>query len=367
MPVNPVALSLGDGAGIGPEIAIKAWQALRSHESPGQDNKQGGEVSPHRYPFILIAPPDLINPYLKAAHLPPAKPISRFEDGANFFDKALPIFPIKGDFITPGTPSQKSAEIALESLEKALSFTLSGDVSALVTNPIAKDNLYKIGFSYPGHTEYLGAKCLGHDTPYARGPVMMLTAGDKLRVALATVHTPLVNVPEHLSSDLIIKRAKVILGALETDFNIPAPRLALCGLNPHAGENGHIGDEEINIINPAAKTLQAQGYAVTNARSADTLFHEEARRDYDAVLAMYHDQGLIPVKMLDFFGGVNITLGLPIIRTSPDHGTAFNIAGCHGAGEGHARADSLIAAIKTAHHLAHNRATNRLAKITTTA
>ena len=209
--------------------------------------------------------------------------------------------------------------------------------------------LYESGFKFPGHTEFLGHLVKGHDAPYAKGPVMMLAA-QNLRVGLATVHIPLKTAAEELSIDGIVATARVILGALKTDFGIAQPRLALTGLNPHAGETGALGREEIEIINPAAQMLRSDGYNVTDAQPADTLFHAEAREGYDAVLAMYHDQGLIPVKTLDFHGGVNITLGLPLIRTSPDHGTAFGIAG-----QDIARPDSLIASIRKARENADNR------------
>jgi len=218
-----------------------------------------------------------------------------------------------------------------------------------VTNPIAKHVLYDAGFRFPGHTEFLGHLSEGHTAPYAKGPVMMIAA-QGLRVGLATVHIPLQTAAEQLSIDGIIQTARVMLGALKTDFGIAEPRLALTGLNPHAGEGGALGREEIGIINPAAQILRDEGFDVTDAQPADTLFHAEAREGYDAVLAMYHDQGLIPVKTIDFHGGVNITLGLPFIRTSPDHGTAFGIAG-----QNIARPDSLIAAIKKARENADNR------------
>ena len=234
-------------------------------------------------------------------------------------------------------------------LKQGVSLCLSGKADALITNPIAKHVLYEAGFDFPGHTEFLGHLSANQTVPYPKGPVMMLAAQD-LRVGLATVHMPLREAVTTLTQDRIMETAEVMLGALKHDFGFSAPRLALTGLNPHAGETGALGDEEINIINPAAARLRAKGHLVTDAQPADTLFHAEARQNYDAVLAMYHDQGLIPVKTLDFHGGVNITLGLPFIRTSPDHGTAFGIAG-----QGLARPDSLIAAIKKARELADHR------------
>ena len=261
----------------------------------------------------------------------------------------FPFLCIDGPAGELGQPTAKNAPSVISSIEKAVSLCLSGDADAVVTNPIAKHVLYEAGFRFPGHTEFLGSLGQGHDAPYAPGPVMMLAAQD-LRVGLATVHVALKSAAMQLSTDTILRTARVMIGALKTDFGVKNPRLALTGLNPHAGEDGALGREEIEIINPAAQILRGEGHDVTDAQPADTLFHAEARRGYDAVLAMYHDQGLIPVKTLDFHGGVNITLGLPFIRTSPDHGTAFGIAG-----QGVARPDSLIAAIKTAREIANNR------------
>jgi len=268
----------------------------------------------------------------------PSKAVS-LSDTANTFLDHLPVIDIENTGISAIT----------DSIVMAVTNALEGKASAVVTNPIAKDVLYAAGFNHPGHTEYLGELTKHEQAPYAQGPVMMLSGGG-LRVALETVHMPLIEAAKSISKESVINTATVMYGALQCDFGIKSPRISLSGLNPHAGENGNLGREEINIINPAAEALRDKGITVTNAQSADTLFHAEARQNYDAVLAMYHDQGLIPVKRLDFHGGVNITLGLPIVRTSPDHGTAFNIAG-----QGIARADSLIAAIKTAHTISNNR------------
>ena len=324
--MRPLILSMGDPAGIGPEITIKAWHALR-------DNPQ--------HSFAILAPPSIFG----TADIEIIDDISQAPD---VFPKGLPVLSID----MPATTVQPSADNApaiTASIEQGVELCLSQQASGLVTNPIAKEILYQAGFKFPGHTEYLGALTQNITSPYARGPVMMLAAQD-LRVGLVSVHIPLKDVAGHITTDLIVQKARVILGALKTDFGIAAPRLTLCGLNPHAGENGTIGREETDIINPAAHILRAEGHDVTNAQSADTLFHNEARQSYHAALAMYHDQGLIPVKTLDFHGGVNITLGLPIIRTSPDHGTAFNIAG-----QNIARPDSLIAAIRQARIMADNR------------
>ena len=328
--MRPFALSMGDPAGIGPEITVKAWQTLRA--------------SPN-HAFAVIAPPAVFSDV-------PHRIISNIDDAGSVFKEALPVLAIDGTGGTLGKPSSENAASVIASIELAVTLCLSGQADGVVTNPIAKHVLYEAGFKFPGHTEFLGHLGQGHDTPYAPGPVMMLAAQD-LRVGLATVHVPLKSAATELSSDTILRTARVMLGALETDFGVKNPRLALTGLNPHAGEDGALGREEIEIINPAAHILREEGFDVTNAQPADTLFHAEAREGYDAVLAMYHDQGLIPVKTLDFHGGVNITLGLPFIRTSPDHGTAFGIAG-----QGVARPDSLIAALKKAREIANNRHVN---------
>lgn len=331
--VAPLLLSMGDPAGIGPEITLKAWQALR-HESD--------------FSFAIIATPSVIEK-ANTAYNHPLKTIDSCDQITEVFSDALPILPIGGRAPIAGHPDPDHALAVTESIERAVSRCLNGEADGLITNPIAKNVLYQAGFKFPGHTEYLGQLTQNAKPPYQRGPVMMLSGGG-LRVGLATVHLSLKDAVHQLSSEAIIRNARVMHGALQCDFAIASPRISLTGLNPHAGENGALGMEEKNIINPAARLLRSEGLNVTDAQPADTLFHSEARKQYDAVLAMYHDQGLIPVKTLDFHGGVNITLGLPIIRTSPDHGTAFGIAG-----QNKARADSLIAAIKAARVLANNR------------
>ena len=328
--MRPFALSMGDPAGIGPEITIKAWEALRDLPE---------------YAFAVIAPPATFSDS-------PHRVVTTIDDASSVFGDALPVLAIDGDIGVAGHPSSDNAPSVINSIETAVSLCLSEQADGVVTNPIAKNVLYDAGFQFPGHTEFLGHLGQGQDAPYAPGPVMMLAAQD-LRVGLATVHVSLKSAATQLSQDTILRTARVMLGALKIDFGVQNPRLALTGLNPHAGEDGALGREEIEIINPAAQLLRDEGHNVTNAQPADTLFHAEARQGYDAVLAMYHDQGLIPVKTLDFHGGVNITLGLPFIRTSPDHGTAFGIAG-----QDIARPDSLIAAIKKAREIANNRHDN---------
>ncbi|MGJ8559074.1 MAG: 4-hydroxythreonine-4-phosphate dehydrogenase PdxA [Litorimonas sp.] len=330
--MKPLALTLGDPAGIGPEITWKAWEQLRDDPDLA---------------FAVIAPTAALTRVSRSDH--PVRIISKLSDVSACFADALPVLPIEGNTARPGEPDPIHADTITRSIQTAVSLCLLRDADAVVTNPIAKDVLYRAGFTFPGHTEYLGSLCTGVDAPYHSGPVMMLTAQD-LRVGLATIHIALRAISPTLTSSIVMDAARTLLGALQQDFGINKPRLAVCGLNPHAGENGAIGTEEQDIINPVCRLLRAEGHNVTDALPADTLFHAEARLTYDGVLAMYHDQGLIPVKTLDFHGGVNVTLGLPIVRTSPDHGTAFDIAG-----EGIARPDSLIAALRKAREIATHR------------
>jgi len=332
---KPLVLTMGDPAGIGPEITAKAWDKLRAKPE---------------FCFIVIAPISVARAACRDLKLPAPIPIQELADVAAVFDKGLPVLPIDGDAVQAGQPNVSAAPTIIESIKRAVDLAVSGAASGVVTNPISKHVLYQTGFEHPGHTEFLGALTKGIDASYSRGPVMMLSGGG-LRVGLATVHTPLADAAASLTGETIKANARVMFEALRCDFGINAPRLAMTGLNPHAGEDGALGREEIEIINPAAQALRDAGINITDAQPADTLFHAEAREGYDAVLAMYHDQGLIPVKTLDFHGGVNITLGLPIVRTSPDHGTAFGIAG-----QGIARPDSLIAAIKVAKDIATHRA-----------
>jgi 4-hydroxythreonine-4-phosphate dehydrogenase len=231
-----------------------------------------------------------------------------------------------------------------------VALALRGEASGVVTAPIAKAPLYAAGFRFPGHTEFLGDLAPPPHGEAGRGPVMMLVAAD-LRAALVTIHEPLARVSALLTVEAIVNAGLVTARALDRDFGIAAPRLAVAGLNPHAGEAGAIGGEEVAVVAPAVRALRAAGVEATGPHPADSLFHPEARTKYDAVLCLYHDQALIPVKMLDFWGGVNVTLGLPIVRTSPDHGVGFDIAG-----QGVARPDSLIAALRLAAAIAERRA-----------
>ena len=318
----PLALTLGDPEGIAPEITAKAWERLRTE--PG-------------LAFGLVCPGDL-----------PDMPIPTrwcaWDEVGEVWGHALPV-------VGAGLDGLSLSRQVAGSIDQGVSAALSGDAAAVVTNPISKARLYADGFAHPGHTEFLGELTAHTPTPYPRGPVMMVAVGDELRVALVSVHESLRDMLDRLTPERVERAARTLHGALVHDFGIEEPRIALCGLNPHAGEDGHMGSEERDILNPVAERLRQEGIAITDARPADTLFHLEARAGYDAVLALYHDQGLTPVKSLDFHRGVNITLGLPIVRTSPDHGTGFDIAG-----KGLARPDSLIEAIRAARRLASNRA-----------
>ncbi len=326
----PLALSMGEPAGVGPEIIAGAWALLRS----------GGPA------FVVIGDAALLR-----AQGQPVEAVLSAADAPAAFRRAIPVLdhPLPAR-VTAGRPEPANAGTVADWIEQAVNLALAGEASGVVTAPIAKAPLYAAGFRFPGHTEFIAE--LTADTPFAgtRGPVMMLTAKD-LRACLVTIHAPLAEVPELVTAERVCRTARVVHEAMKRDFGIAAPRLALAALNPHAGEGGAIGLEEIEILIPAAAALRAEGITITDPLPADTLFHDAARATYDAVLCLYHDQALIPVKTLDFWGGVNTTLGLPVIRTSPDHGTGFDIAG-----KGVARADSLIAAVRLAGVMAAARA-----------
>ncbi len=318
---------MGDPAGIGPEVTAKAWQKLRMGKTP----------------FCVLGDPALY-------HFVPTRLISRVSEAYQIFGAALPVlegFETAG--VLAGQPSPHHAGVVLASIERGVDLVLAGQAQALVTAPIAKSVLMAAGFSHPGHTEFLGA--LLATTPFAqtRGPVMML-AVDGLRVVPVTIHCALSEVASRLTQEAIVHAARVTAEALQRDLGLTTPRLVVAALNPHAGEDGAFGDEEGRVIAPAVKALQALGIKVRGPLPADSLFHAEARTKFDAAICMYHDQALIPLKALDFWGGVNATLGLPIIRTSPDHGTGFDIAG-HGI----ARPESMIAAIRMAATMAEGR------------
>ncbi len=330
----PLALTLGDPAGIGPEIIVKAWLSLRDSGPP----------------FMVVGDAQSLASASNAGRSI-VRTVGGPQDAAAIFASALPVLdlPLLAPVVA-GQPSKGAATQVIAWIETAAGLALSGKVSGMVTAPIAKAPLYAAGFRFPGHTEFLGELTSASRRPGPTGPVMMLTAQD-LRVSLVTVHEPLADVPARLNVEAIVKVSMVTARALKEDFGIVAPRLAVAALNPHAGEAGTIGTEEGDVIAPAVRALRAQGLEVSGPHPADSLFHPEARARYDAVICMYHDQALIPVKMLDFWGGVNITLGLPIVRTSPDHGVGFDIAG-----RGVARPDSLIAALRMAAEIAARRA-----------
>ena len=330
--IKPIAMTLGEPGGIGPELAIKAWLARAEHNLP---------------PFFILSPKTIIDQTIESLGLRVrTKGIGEVSQASKFFEDVLPVFEIPGSAqdIKPGTTSSKTASVVIDSITHAVNLTRSGKSAAVVTNPIQKSALYQAGFKHPGHTEFL-AELSGPDTI----PVMML-ANSQLRVVPMTIHIALAEVPKQLTGELIQQLVRITAKALQQDFGLKRPRLAIAGLNPHAGEDGSMGNEEIRIMRPAIMALQDEGFDVIGPLPADTMFHAEARANYDVALCPYHDQALIPVKTLDFHGGVNVTLGLPFIRTSPDHGTALDIAG-----KGIARPDSLIAAIKMAANMARKR------------
>ena len=345
---RPLALTMGEPAGIGTEITLKAYAAL-------------SQAPPGRAPtFFLIDDPVRVE---KAVRVMDADvrvaTIEAPQDATATFARALPILPLEGAspallHVQPGTPSGATAGAVRGSIAQGVGLALEGLAGGVVTNPIQKKVLADAGWGHPGHTEYLGALTADAAMPrgFVRGPVMMLAAeAEGLRVVPVTIHTPLRAVPDALSADGIVRAGVVTAQALTRDFGVARPRIAVSGLNPHAGEGGALGTEEAEVIEPAIGALREQGIDAFGPLPADTMFHEAARAGFDAALCMYHDQALVPVKTLAFDSAVNVTLGLPIVRTSPDHGTALGIAG-----RGVARPASLIGAILTAARLADARA-----------
>jgi 4-hydroxythreonine-4-phosphate dehydrogenase len=333
---GPLALTMGDPAGVGGEITLKAWikRKTNSEECP---------------PFFVIDDADRLSTLAARLSLDvPLLAIDHPAQAADAFATALPVLhqPLAVPSV-PGKPNAANAAATLAAIERAVTLVQNGQAAAVVTNPISKDVLYGAGFKFPGHTEFL-AHLAGGDVQ----PVMML-ACDQLRVVLATVHVSLKDAIAQLSTDGICRVARITHAALKRDFAIVDPVLAVAGLNPHAGEGGAMGREEIDIITPAIKRLQDEGINAQGPYPPDTLFTAKALPTYDAALCMYHDQGLIPLKTLDFERGVNATLGLPFVRTSPDHGTAFDIAGTGKASE-----LSLMAALNMAAKMATARAGN---------
>ncbi|WP_455478459.1 4-hydroxythreonine-4-phosphate dehydrogenase PdxA [Bartonella sp. B10] len=331
--MSTLVVSGGDPAGIGPEIAIKAWNLRTIRQIP---------------PFVLLADPDVILSRahflqidVKVEHVFTDNPVKNFQT-------ALPVIPLKNRQSDQlGLPSPNNAAGIIESIERSVQLIQNGHACALVTCPIAKKILYDAGFKFPGHTEFI-AHLVNKVSNKCYHPVMMLS-GSQLKTVPITIHIPLNEVPSHLTHNLIIQTAFIVENDLRTRFKIASPRLAVAGLNPHAGEKGTIGKEDITIITPAIEYLKNKGLNIVGPLPSDTMFHECVRKTYDVALCMYHDQALIPVKTLDFYTAVNITLGLPFIRTSPDHGTAFDIAG-----KGIASPESFISALKFANQLAKN-------------
>ena len=331
MDLPPLAISLGDPAGVGPELIAAAWAQREDSDLPPFFIAGGAEVlraAAHRRGLAV--------PIVELFH--PAEALEHF-------GYALPVLAGADGTYSPGVPDRAGAELALASLTEATELTQRGEASALVTAPIAKALLAQIGFEYPGQTEFVAAAC-----SYAPGDAVMMLAGLQLRTVPLTVHVALRDVPDLLTSAMIERKARIVAMALVRDFGIDHPRIAVAALNPHAGEQGRMGDEDTRIIAPAVAALAAEGIAITGPHSADGLFTAHARGSYDVALCMYHDQALIPLKTLEFDNGVNVTLGLPLVRTSPDHGTAFGIAGTGTADPG-----AMIAAIRMAGECAARR------------
>ena len=302
--IAPIAVSLGDPSGIGPEVVAKCWDQR------------------HRFgldPFVAIGDPASVATVWDG----PIELVAGPGDADAAFDLGLPLIALAGsESFVPGVPTLSGAHIAHDSLELAVGLARSGSASAVVTGPVSKQQLYAIGFTHPGQTEFIAERCGVSGTNVA-----MMLAGPTLRTVPVTTHIPLAEAAASLSAGLIAARGRATLRGLQRLFGIAEPRLAIAGFNPHAGEGGSLGREEIELIQPAIDELLAEGWHVTGPHPADTMFHPRARARYDAALCMYHDQALIPLKALHFDEGVNITLGLPIVRTAPDHGTAFDIAG----------------------------------------
>ncbi len=327
----PLALSLGDPAGVGPELIAAAWAAREEVELP---------------PFFVAGGADVLRAAAQQRGL--AVPVAELfhpNEAFEHFGYALPVLAGADGSYQPGKPDRSGAELALASLTEATDLTLRGEAAALVTAPIAKALLAEVGFEYPGQTEFVAAAC-----SYAPGDAVMMLAGPQLRTVPLTVHVALNAVPGLITQALIERKARIVAMALKRDFGIESPRIAVAALNPHAGEQGRMGREDDEIVAPAIAALAAEGIAITGPHSADGLFTKHMRGNYDVALCMYHDQALIPLKTMDFDAGVNVTLGLPIIRTSPDHGTAFGIAGSGTADPG-----AMIAAIRMAGECAERR------------
>jgi 4-hydroxythreonine-4-phosphate dehydrogenase len=327
----PLALTLGEPAGIGPDLTLAIWLKRRELSVP---------------PFYLLGDPAFMRARAQALGLDLPVIETTSADSRVVFGRALPVVPLGiGVTAQPGRPDESSAPAAIGAIRSAVEDVLARRAAAVVTNPIAKSVLYQAGFPDPGHTEYL-ARLAGEATGKPVRPVMMLWSPE-LAVVPVTIHIPLRDVMSALTTDLIVETGRIVARDMAARFGIARPRLALAGLNPHAGEDGSIGREDLGIVAPAVERLKAAGIDARGPLPADTMFHSAARAAYDVALCMYHDQALIPIKTLAFDHGVNVTLGLPFVRTSPDHGTAFDLAG-----SGRADPSSLIAALKLAARMA---------------
>ena len=333
--VAPLALTCGDPASIGGELTLKAWQ----------DKALKGIA-----PFVYIGDADHLQKTAKKLQFKtPIQKISKISEATDIFDKYLPVLHQElAQSSVLGKPDSANANCVISSIETAVKLVQKGECRAVVTNAIAKNILYDAGFQYPGHTEFL-EHLANQAAPKENYKSVMMLVCSQLRVVPITIHIPLMEVADKLDADLIYDTAKIVAQDLKKYFNIDNPKMTFCGLNPHAGEARAMGDEDEDVILPAVQRLKADGFDAVGPLPADTMFHAAARAQYDVALGMYHDQVLIPIKTLDFDKGVNVTLGLPFIRTSPDHGTAFNIAG-----QGIANPSSLIAALKMAHKMANN-------------
>ena len=327
---QPLALTLGEPAGIGPDITLAAWLRRAELDLPA---------------FYVTGDPGFFERLARRLSL--AVPIAAVgpEAAANTFPRALPVVALDNTVSAePGRPDSSSAPAAIASITRAVADTVAGRAAAVVTNPVAKSVLYRNGFVDPGHTEFLGRLALEMTGETARA-VMMLWSPE-LAVVPVTIHLPLREVPGRLTTELIVETGRIAARDLQRRFAIPQPRLAIAGLNPHAGADGTLGDEDLAVVAPAVARLRAEGINATGPLPADSMFHAAARATYDAALCMYHDQALVPIKTLAFDHAVNVTLGLPFVRTSPDHGTAFDIAG-----SGRANPSSLVAALRLAARL----------------
>ena len=331
--MTPIAVSMGDPAGIGPEIIAKSWEMRLERAIP---------------PFVAVGDANAIRRVWNG----PIQSVESLGEVDAAFAGALPVLKVEdAGAIVPGQPDTEGARCALHSLELAAGLVRSGAARALVTGPVSKSQLYGIGFTYPGQTEFVAERC-----GIAGENAVMMLAAPGLRVVPITTHIPLAEVPGRLTVELVVAKGRATARGLLRNFGIENPRIVFAGINPHAGENGALGREEIDILDPAIARLRSEGIDADGPFAADTLFHPRARARYDAALCCYHDQALVPLKTLYFDEGVNITLGLPIVRTSPDHGTAFGIAGKDCAEPG-----AMIAAILMAAAAAEQRARDAVA------